>query len=68
MFLKINKFHAWVVLLYVGGVFMGGSLWVSGKLYTAFGGHAFLAMAGLSLAGAGTALILRYHQRSTIME
>lgn len=43
----------------VGGVFMGGSMWASGRLYESIGGQAFLAMAILSVGGLVLAIVLR---------
>lgn len=41
-----------------GGVLMAGSIWMSGHLYEIYGGHAYLAMAIVSLASLALALIL----------
>lgn len=42
-----------------GGIAMGLAMLLAGRLYEALGGHAFLAMAGLSAAGTLVALALR---------
>ena len=41
-----------------GGLMMGASLWLSGRIYAAEGATAFLVMAGLSAAGLLSALLL----------
>jgi PPP family 3-phenylpropionic acid transporter len=40
------------------GIVFGAAMWAAGGLYAAFGGGAFLAMAGLSTAGGLLALLL----------
>lgn len=42
----------------LAGLAMGGSVLVSGPLYTAYGGGAYLAMAGIGVVGVGLALLL----------
>lgn len=42
----------------LAGLAMGASILVSGPLYAAFGGHAYLAMSGIGAVGAGLALLL----------
>ena len=39
-----------------GGVLLSSATWISGPLYAAFGGRAFLAMAMLCLFGLGLAI------------
>ncbi|WP_316977417.1 3-phenylpropionate MFS transporter [Shumkonia mesophila] len=42
----------------LAGLAMGASILLSGPLYAAFGGGAYLAMTGIGVAGAGLALLL----------
>lgn len=41
------------------GVLMSATMWSSGPLYGAFGGHAFFVMAGIAAIACGLALVLR---------
>jgi len=51
-----------------GGVGMGLAMAVAGPLYDAFGGRAFLAMAGMSAAGGALALLLFRGQRTAVVQ
>ena len=46
----------------LSGLAMGASILVSGPLYAAWGGGAYLAMAGIGLIGVGLALLLARRQ------
>jgi PPP family 3-phenylpropionic acid transporter len=41
------------------GMLMSATMWSSGPLYSAFGGHAFFVMAGVAAIACGLAITLR---------
>ncbi len=50
------------------GIVFGAAMWAAGGLYAAFGGGAFLAMAGLSAAGGLLALLLAARWRGGALD